>query len=197
MERAHSVTIGFSPFTGEDRFRDLLQKEDGTGYLTPEKKSFAKATQDGEEFNLEFFMHAEDFAAPTLRGRVNAEDSWVILGFELLDQSGSASIKRTFDPYISSLERDHYMFGEHVLRPDDYAFWIEMSDASCDANNQNCSNEASLKYQITVRAIEPPIPGDANLDGKVAFDDFLILSANYFHEEWRGAWFEEISIRPT
>ena len=41
-----------------------------------------------------------------------------------------------------------------------------------------------------LREIEEPLVGDANLDGKVAFDDFLIVSKNFDRVEFlTNGWF--------
>ena len=56
----------------------------------------------------------------------------------------------------------------HVLQPGSYnTRWFFSS------------RNDSAEFLITAEAIPPPLFGDVNLDGKVAFDDFLILSANF------------------
>jgi hypothetical protein len=82
---------------------------------------------------------------------------------------------------LESTER--LRFGSHVLAPDpasgNYDFSWQFNPANDDFG------EASLTWEFTAIAIDPPIPGDANGDGAVSTMDFLTL-ADQFGLEGQG-----------
>jgi len=177
-------------------FVELLKADGQIAYLTEEKKSFVQVRENGGEYSLKYFIATEDPAAPFVNGYITS-DSWMKLAFEVVEQSDGGSVEpQVFDPYRSVLEYPHYMFGEHVLPPKSrfgngtYIFSLGFRDNSCDADGQNCQNEATLHYKITIEEIETPLLGDTNLDGKVAFDDFLTLASNFGNEVDYAVWYD-------
>ena len=93
---------------------------------------------------------------------------------------GEVFYDRSFSPYGEPeiAGRTRYLDDAHVPPPDRYGFGFELIDQTCNEVSP-CLSEATAKLTIRVREIEEPLPGDANLEGKVAFDDFLTVSKNF------------------
>lgn len=108
-------------------------------------------------------------ASVTVRG-----DNWLDLDF-LGDGEGGF-----FNPYGLPFN-ENWTSSRHILPPNErpYVFSVMLLDNECNFNFRPCSEAKSnfLSYRAT--EIQPPLFGDANLDGSVGFDDFLRLSAHF------------------
>jgi len=167
---------------------NLRQEE--IAYLTDEMNSYVSLNEDGDEHNFKFVIGDGDAMAPTVKGFYESS-SWTTLEFSIVNETGDGELTGGFDPYMSFQLPPPivYIDGRHVLEPGNYSMTFGYKDPSCDDTGENCKNEATLDYKVTLAEIETPIPGDANLDGSVAFDDFLALSKNFGLPPFTDGWF--------
>lgn len=176
LKLLRSVGFGVNPPTvaKPGRHGDM----DGSGsYL-----EFSNSETGG---NIELALTQGDLESPYIAVEwVPDEPSWILLRFS---GEGSwlprATTRPTVVTQFNPLDVPHGfpIVGEYVIQPSPRGapvFAIGLQ-ARCAIHGGSCSDFGTYRLQYSVEVIPEPLPGDANVDGKVAFDDFVTLSNNY------------------
>jgi len=159
-------------------------EDGGVAYIDDRRLTSLVVERTSEtEWKVNTVIDNEETVGLSLFGKVSSSD-WLTIRFSDFKSNppGLPNVSG-FDPYNIPFDMP-YLFTKnhlHVLQPGrSYPFEMYFGSGS-----------ATAEFLITAEAIPKPIPGDANLDGEVAFDDFLALAQNYrggvdFTQQARG-----------
>ena len=151
------------------------------------------ATENG--YIVDLHLDGPDPITPTFFFSIISPESWIEVDFRRGFRSGaiSAVTDGFFNPYGGRTQDQ--LIGLHLLAPSQrpYGGSLVQRDRCFHTPDWDlCSESGSIHFEMIVREIDPPLPGDANLDGMVAFDDFLRLANNFSPTRWskeRPGWF--------
>ena len=173
-------------FAASPDWESKLIEEDGQ-FRNGDGSSFIDVTTREDGHRVELFLATDDAASPQFQvSMLVSGEKWVDLDF--LPGGGEGF----FNPYNLPFNED-WTWLRHILPPSDVPYFFSkiLIDEGCTFNFEPCSETKTGEMSYHAREITPPLPGDANLDGRVGFEDFLRLSANFgddiFHEP-RPGW---------
>lgn len=162
--------------------------QSGGRFKNRDGASFIDVTKTELGHNVDLSLTKADAQSPRFQAAVFATgDKWLDLDFASGGGEGGF-----FNPYGLPFNVD-WTHGRHILPPSEspYVLGKSLIDRECTFNFAPCSETNGGFIAYEAREIDPPLPGDANLDGTVAFDDFLELSSFY------GNGSEDIFLRPA
>lgn len=151
------------------------------------------ATANG--YLVDLHLDGPDAITPTFFFSIVSPESWIEVEFTRGANSGSLSALADgfFNPYGGPTQDQ--LIGRHILAPSrrPYGGSLVQRDRCFHTPNwDSCTESGMIHFEMRVHEIDPPLPGDANLDGLVAFDDFVRLASNFSHSprvKERPGWF--------
>ena len=144
--------------------------------------SYAKAAVKEHGYSFELFLHPLDRFTPSIAVGFTPGEDWVRMSYAVEHDPGGGDDGYLVEaggnqPGLSGLVTPP---GETqiMLRPsiEPHSFSMLLFN---DVLPEETSRSGTLRFAYTLEVTAPPIPGDANLDGSVNLDDFLVVARNF------------------